>query len=149
MKINLRDLNAIHPAPLSDVVLPNLSDIENESGWDIDRDEDHFTYETVPYELIVGHDQRMISAVSWGDLLNGRHTSMGYYLGLLEDRPNFFTDQFWPKDGVSLAKLEGKYYLVGGKHRVTVNYFLRHFNPMTFNHSIVIPNVKVQHYTLK
>lgn len=147
MKINLRELNVLQPAPLSDAVLVNLTELALERGWVIDKGQ--ITYETVPYDLIVGHEQGMIPAVSWGNLLNGHHTSMGHYLGILEDSPNFFSDQFWPKAGISLAKLEGKYYLVGGKHRVTINYFLRHFNPETFNHSIVIPNVKVQHYTLK
>lgn len=150
LKSNLRELNAIQPAPLSDFVLRNLFDIEIEMGWKIEKHNCEVTRETVPYSLIVGHEFTMVSAISWGELLDGHSNSrMPDYLKRLEESQKYFCDDNWPKDaGVWLAKLDGKYYLAGGKHRVTINYFLRHFNSEFFSDSIVLPNVKVLHYKL-
>jgi len=150
LKTNLRELNAIQPAPLSDVVLRNLFDIEIEMGWRIEKYHCEATRETVPYSLIVGHDFPMVTAITWGELLNGRNNSrMSDYLKLLDESQMYFMDDTWANDaGVWLAKLDGKYYLAGGKHRVTINYFLRHFNSEFFSGSIVLENVKVLHYKL-
>ena len=138
LQTHIKTLNESSPAPFDEDPIENYSSLVKDMIFL--PNEESVSNAEIPLNKVVGHSQ-MYGPSTWKCWLRGLKriernleqlaTHPDYYIGSEEKR------------GMSFIEVDGKYYIVAGKHRTVIARYFAFYNQQAFPHGATLKGVSL------